>query len=397
MKFSELSASFWDISNLSSRIAITQKLSDLFLKLSPKEAQVVSYLSLGQLKPPYLKSQFNLAEKTVIKVIASVLSIEPSEVTRIYKETGDLSKIILDYKWNFDDKLTILHVYDELVKLAEISGHGSVEIRAKALETLFFEVGPISASIIVKIVLDNLRLGFSDMTLIDVFSWMICGNKKLRKQIEDAYNLCADIGIIAYDLKSEGITAIEKITPKIGIPIRPAAAERLPGPKEVIEKLGHCAAQPKLDGFRLQVHIKNGKSKFIHFFSRNLLDMSDMFPDLIEAFRYLDVAEVILEGEAIGYEEETGNFVPFQETVKRKRKHGIEEASLELPLKFFAFDIMYLDGKNLMGYNHEHRRNILLKLFNNYKDHRISVIPEVEVSTVKELEDYFLEEYFCRT
>ena len=87
-----------------------------------------------------------------------------------------------------------------------------------------------------------------------------------------------------------------------------------------------CIAQPKLDGFRLQIHLDktDPKHPIIQFFSRNLLDMSAMFPDLSKSFLQLDVQTLICEGEAIVYDPNTGNFLPFQETVKRKRKHGIE-------------------------------------------------------------------------
>ena len=116
--------------------------------------------------------------------------------------------------------------------------------------------------------------------------------------------------------------------PQVGIPILPAAAERLPTAAAIIEKIGPCVAQAKLDGFRLQIHVDNTSkaNQVIHFYSRNLQDMSAMFPDLTAAFEKLDVKTIICEGEAIVYDPYTGTFSKFQETVKRKRKHGIEEA-----------------------------------------------------------------------
>lgn len=187
-----------------------------------------------------------------------------------------------------------------------------------------------------RIILGTLRLGFSDMTLIDALSWMITGDKSLRSRIEHAYNLCADIGLIARELKAGGIEALDAMHIKMGIPIRPAAAERLPNAQAIIDKIGDCVAQPKLDGFRLQIHVDNTKeTPEIHFFSRNLLDMSYMFPDLVASLKNLPVKQVIFEGEAIVFDPNTGNFLPFQETVKRKRKHGIDQAISEFPLKLF--------------------------------------------------------------
>ena len=72
--------------------------------------------------------------------------------------------------------------------------------------------------------------------------------------------------------------------PTIGIPIRPAAAERAESPQAIIDRLGRCVAQPKLDGFRVQVHLdKTHKEPHVWFYSRNLTICSHMFPDLLKA------------------------------------------------------------------------------------------------------------------
>lgn len=240
-------------------------------------------------------------------------------------------------------------------------------------------------------IMGKLRLGFSDMTLIDALSWMEVGNKSLRKVIENAYNICVDIGYIASTLKRKGIEAIKKIQIRIGIPIRPAAAERLSTAKAILEKIGPCVAQPKLDGFRLQIHIKavEGKRK-VQFFSRNLQEMSPMFPDLTYLFEHLSVDDLICEGEAIAYDSSSDSFLPFQDTVKRKRKHGIAQAAQELPLQAFIFDVLYYNGKSLLDTAHEDRRKILKKIFSSWNEDTIKVIKEKKIKDSQALEDYFL-------
>src|SRR5262249_42689057 len=159
-------------------------------------------------------------------------------------------------------------------------------------------------------------LGFSDMTLLDAFSWIEHGDKSKRPEIEDAYNITADIGFIIRILKQKGLSGIKAVSIIPGIPIRPALAERMPDAASIIKKLGPCVVQPKLDGFRLQVHIDHTQTPpLIRFFSRNLLDMSHMFPDLTHALKSLKVKTLVAEGEAIGVDVATGSFLPFQETV----------------------------------------------------------------------------------
>jgi DNA ligase-1 len=79
----------------------------------------------------------------------------------------------------------------------------------------------------------------------------------------------------------------------------------------------------------------------------------------------LDVDEVIIEGEAIGYVPESGEFLPFQLTVSRKRKHDVLEKAKEMPLKLFVFDLLYLNGKSYINEPYEERRKQIVALVRN--------------------------------
>ncbi|NRB21735.1 ATP-dependent DNA ligase, partial [Candidatus Dependentiae bacterium] len=391
MKFNEVGHYFDLIEQKSSRTAVTELLAELFEQANAREAQIICNLSLGQLHPPYIGTQFNMAEKNLFKVVAQLLGESVEEIKKAKKKTGDIGTPVMDGKWKPIGDPTVVQVYDELCKIEETSGTGSQEKKASELLKLLKSLDPTSAKFVVRIVLGKLRIGFSEMTLVDALSWMCIGDKSLRKKIEHAYNICVDIGLIAARLKKDGIKGIEHMKIEVGIPIRPAAAERLPSAKAIVDKLGDCVAQPKLDGFRLQVHVKKKKSgkREIHFFSRNLQDMSSMFPDLEKVFEKLPIDSLICEGEAIVFDPSTGSFLPFQETVKRKRKHGIEAAMEQLPLQFFIFDLLYLNGESLLSDTHEQRRKMLQDLFKNFKNNVIKVVEEKKIETAKELEDYF--------
>lgn len=391
MKMHAVSRVFDEINKHTSRLVITALLAELFKEATPQEAKILSYLSLGMLRAPYEGLVFSLAEKNVIKVLAELLHVTPKEIQDRAHQYGDLGLVAAEGGWQHTSDLSLVQVYDELIDLATMSGVGSQEEKIDRLLRLLRSVDPQSACYIVRIVLGTLRLGFSDMTLIDALSWMLVGSKKIRDRIEQAYNNVADIGHVAYILKKDGIEGLERIVITVGIPIRPAAAERLPTPASIIEKIGPCVAQPKLDGFRLQVHIKREKGMAPHvwFFSRNLQNMSAMFPELVTALQHAKVTTIIAEGEAIAYNESTGEFVPFQETVKRKRKHGIEEIATELPLKLFLFDILYLNSEVLLDKPHYERRALLTQLFP--VDHLavVSSIDEIPIDSAKMLEDFF--------
>lgn len=391
MKFEKLAQAFQNLEQESSRISMTKLLADLFQEASAVEAQLIAYLALGSLFAPYKDKQFNIATKGMLDIIASLTDLSLATIHKHFKKAGDLGLVIQELWDGRDEGLSIQKVYDELLDIAEIIGTGSTEKKSKKVVLLLSQVDPLGAKFIVRIISKTLRLGFSEMTILDALSWMQVGDKSLSKDLEKAYNICADLGLVALTLKEKGIKGIHAMQIHVGIPIRPAAAERLKSPKAVVDRLGHCVAQPKLDGFRVQVHLKKTESKvFVHFFSRNMLDMSDMFPELKKVVQHLDVTSLICEGEAIVYDEDTDSFLPFQQTVKRKRKYDIEQASQDLPLRLYLFDILYLNGTSLLDQTHQHRRKILQKIVNQQKSFALQIVEEKQISTAQELEDYFL-------
>lgn len=392
MKFSYVTQAFEAIEKTSSRTEITHILANLFKQLTPQELSRVCNLTLGQLHPPYIATQFNIAQKTMIRIIADVVQVTPEIIESQLKTVGDIGDVLSEYSWHKPDgSLSIDEVYESLRALEHVGGTGSQEEKARLLKHLLLSLSVEEAKYIVRIILGKLRLGFSDMTLVDALSWMETGDKSLRSSIENAYNLCADIGLIGATLKKDGVAALERMHIHVGIPIRPAAAERLPTARAIVEKLGHCVAQPKLDGFRLQIHLdKTGKEPRIHFYSRNLLDMSDMFPDLVQDFYALPVETLVCEGEAISYDVHSGSFLKFQETVKRKRKHGIEQAATEYPLKVFLFDVLYLNGQELLSKTHEERRAALASITSHNGNASVQMIEEKSIDTAEQLEDYFV-------
>jgi DNA ligase 1 len=392
MKFFYVAEVFNKIEAVPGRLEMTQILSDLFKEATAEEAREIAYLSLGELKPPYIFTQFNFAEKNAVKVVVRLLGLDESEVKHQLQRYGDLGLVVEKLgAWHYENKLSLTEVYNQLCEMEQISGTGSQEAKQDQVYSILNSLNPVGAKFVIRILTGKLRLGFSDMTIVDALSWMLVGDKSVRKDLERAYNYCADIGRIAFVAKQEGIEGIKKMQVVLGIPIRPAAADRLPTAADIIKKIGTCVAQPKLDGFRLQIHLDNtGSVPLVKLFSRNLIDMTHMFPDLVEALKKVKVKSLICEGEAISYDPNSGTFVVFQETVKRKRKHGIEAAIEEFPLRVYLFDLMYLDGKQIMQEPQSERYKKLTAIFADQdKDFAIQPISEKKFETAAGLKEYF--------
>ena len=283
----------------------------------------------------------------VALAIANAGSTSQDEVLNRYGELGDLGLVAQEILIEGEpDGLRVSEVYSELLQIAQTSGSGSVEAKTSQLSSILRRLDPVSCKYLTRIPLGVLRLGIGDPTLLDAFSVAKVGDKSLRKQLERAYNETSDLGMIAKVLWTEGISGVNGLKISVGRPVRSQLPERLPTPEKVLDKMGPVLVQTKFDGFRTQIH-KNGDE--VEIFSRNLEDMTHMFPEIIEGVRTQIKAETaILDGEALAFNEASGEFYPFQETTKRRRKHNIAESAKELPLKAFVFDLLYVDGQSML-------------------------------------------------
>src|SRR3989338_9303597 len=132
-------------------------------------------------------------------------------------------------------------------------------------------------------------------------------------------------------------------------------AQKVENVKEGLEEMkGKAAFQFKYDGMRVQIHKNGGK---ILIFTRRLDNITKQFPELVEAGKkFLKADTAIVEGEAVGISPSTRKPQPFQKLSQRiKRKYGIEEMQKQIPVEMNLFDIMYLNGKNLLSTPYEER------------------------------------------
>jgi len=398
MKFSRLAYYFSEIEKNSSRLNITGLLAKLFQELKAEDIQNTIYLLQGRVAPQFKKTEFGMAEKTVIKSIVLALNIERKYFENQYHKIGDLGETVEDFKKqiiSFDQEdLELNEVFRRLYQLATSGGTGSQEVKINILTNLIRQLDPLSCRFLVRIPLGVMRLGFSDMTVLDAFSWMLKGDKSLRPEIEKAFHVRPDLGQIGFLLKSQGIIGIKKVVPQIFTPIIMMRAERLSSGEEIIKQIGECAVEPKYDGFRLQIHYSREKDE-VRIYSRNLEEVSYMYPDIIAGVKKETTAkEIIFEGEAIGFDPQTGSFLPFQETVQRKRKYEITAKSQEIPLKLFAFELLYKDGENFISQHFSVRRKTLessFKLKNNLYQDVVVLAPQKIINLGENIEAYFEE------
>ncbi|HKW70416.1 MAG TPA: ATP-dependent DNA ligase [Candidatus Dormibacteraeota bacterium] len=357
MTFSELAGYLDRMESTTSRNELVKTLSEIYTKSSPDEIQPITYLIQGRLVPFFEPVEIGLGEKLVIASIAQAFARPSEDVSKLFGQVGDLGLVAAKLSGRKSGSaLSVSEVHARLTEIAGASGAGSVEKKRSLFAGLLKQVDPTAAKHLVRMALGRLRLGIGDPTVLDALSFAKKGDRSLRPILEGAYNRTSDLGLIARTFWSGGEKAVNALKVTVGRPIRSQLAERLPNPEAVIKRLGMVAVQPKYDGIRVQIH-KQGKD--VRIFSRNLEDFTLMFAELATATRQLKDRSLILDGEAIAYSIEAEEYVPFQLTASRRRKHGIEEAAKELPLSAFIFDILYRDGRDLTELPYEERLAIV--------------------------------------
>lgn len=396
MTFSEFSSYLARIEETTLRNSITEILAELFNKLETDEIVPACWMLLGRILPPYEGLEFQFADKMMVRAVALAYDSTVEAVTKKYKENGDLSSAAQEIrdKGTETSTKTVTQIYQELTELAREGGEGSQEKKVSRVVSLLTELDPISVKYIVRIILTRLRLGFSDMTMLDALSWAKNGDKSDRKLLEDTYQLKNDIGKLASAYLVEGKSGLEHFDIELGIPLQPALCQRLKSADEMIEKMGKVYVEPKYDGTRVQIHIKNSKidtAWSVRTFSRSMEESSVQFPELEKISATIGDHDVILDCEAVGYDPQTGNLLPFQETIQRKRKHDVAEFAASIPLRFFTFDIIYMDGKSLLKVPLTQRKEILATLLRDASDAFV-ISPYIITDSAQELREFHKEQ-----
>ncbi len=405
MEFKILAETFEKLEKITSRTQMTLYLVELFKKTPVEAIDKVIYLMQGKLWPDWMgMPELGVGEKYLAKAIALAAKTTEREVEKLAKRYGDLGKaaeVLIDKASKkpvglmaFIQKaptistgLTVERVYDTLRRVAATTGEGSRDIKIKLLAGLLADAKPIEAKYIVRFVEGRLRLGVGDATIMDALAIVYAGSQSFRPIIERAYNLRADLGLIAKILASKGIEELKKITPQVGIPIRPMLAERLSSPSEILKKVGGKAiVEYKYDGERAQIH-KKGDSVVI--FSRRLENITKQYPDVQEYIKKsVKANEVIIEGEIVAIDPETGEMRPFQELMHRKRKRDIHIAIKEYPVKVYLFDLLYADGVDYTTKPLPERRKKLEEIVEETDE--IKIAEYIITSDPDELEEFFL-------
>ena len=346
-------------------------LSEYFAKLSEDSLPIAARFLGGRIFPKGSALSLNLGFTTIMNSLCEIAELTTTEIQQIYLKYGDLGKlgeyaiskkhtVPLFQQHEKQDRLTMSYVFSILRKIADIEGAGSNKDKKKNLTGLLISCSPLEGKYLIKIMNGELRIGLVEglveLALAKAFDSSI-------KDIREAMLLSGDIGNVSLLAKNKTLNTI-KVRPLS--PLSFMLADVMLTAEEVISYYGKSLiCEYKYDGIRVQLH------KFrdtIKMFSRKLEDIAFAFPEIVEAFRneslnslYFKSSEFILDGEIIGFK--NSKPLHFQELQKRLRRKKLTDKFAELvPVIYVVYDIMYLEGEQLIKQPLSKRKEILSKI-----------------------------------
>jgi DNA ligase 1 len=239
--------------------------------------------------------------------------------------------------------LTVSRVHATFTEIGSVSGKGSQGRRSALVATLFAAATGVEQTFLRRLLGGELRQG----ALVGVMADAVARAAGVpAPEVRRAAMLGGDLPSVAAAALNHGRSALTAFTLQVGRPVGPMLAQTATGVDDALEKLGGTAIfEAKLDGARVQIH-RSGDE--VSIFTRSLDDVTARLPDVVEAALALPVTSMIADAEAIALRPD-GRPHRFQVTASRfGRSADIAAARAEQPLSVFVFDLLHLDGTDLL-------------------------------------------------
>ena len=391
MDYSQLVKVYEELSNTPKLLEKRDILSNFLRSVDKKNLENVINLLQGRNFPEWDSRKIGVGTQIIIKSISTTAGISTSEINILWADIGDLGKVTEKIMSNkkqatlMSESLTIKGVVIRNQKLSEITGSGTVSRKVSIISELISSTTPIGAKYLVRILLEDLRTGAGLGVIRDAISDAFDIEKS---KIQRSYDITTDLAKVGFIAKTEGESGLDNLTINVGNPIKVMLFQKSNTFDDAFEKVGTPAAiEYKYDGFRIQIH--RNKSK-ITLFTRNLENVTRQFPDIIEFVkRDINSKSFIIDCEAIGYDQKTKVWKPFQDISQRiKRKYNIEKMVKEVPIMILAFDILFLNGKSLLETPFEERRKMLNSVIKS-EQLAIDVAKSIVTENVKTAQSFY--------
>ncbi|HTZ42115.1 MAG TPA: ATP-dependent DNA ligase, partial [Candidatus Omnitrophota bacterium] len=394
MHYQKLAELYEKVNSTTKRLEKIEILSHFLKELHESDKDVL-YLLLGRIYPEYDQRETGISSQLAIKAISKSTGTSPETVVKDWKSIGDLGKVA--EKLAHSRRQSTLHhtelssekVIENLRKLPELEGKGTVDKKISLITELLSSASPVESLYIVRTLIGDLRIGIQESTIRSAMANAFLHDKEdAEKEIQDALDKTNDIAQVFEILKTGKVRTMRNLEIQVGKPIKVMLAQKAKTIKEGFEKVGKpCAIEYKYDGFRLLIHKNEHEVKL---FTRRLENVTKQFPEVIEYLKkYVKGNSYIIDSEAVGYDSKTKTYFPFQKISQRiKRKYDIEKLQKEMPVELNVFDILYYNGKSMLNEPFRKRTELVKKIIT---DTPYKVIPAKQIITddEKKAEEFF--------
>ncbi|WP_414837497.1 ATP-dependent DNA ligase [Candidatus Nanosalina sp. VS9-1] len=351
MRYSRVAEAFEDLEATQKNLEKTDILAELFRDADDELANLV-LLSTGTPFPAWKNMDLGVSSKTLVKIISKATGRSEDEITETWKNEGDLglaAEAMVEKKTQqrlMTQEITVEKVVDRLQKVADTQASGlsqsvDQDKKQRELADLISSAEPKEARYLARIIINNLRLGIGEGTIRDALAEAFFDGEH-SEEIQKAYDFTNDFAEVAEACR-EGIEKVRSLELELERPIKSMLAKKVETIEEGFEEVGKPAAiDYKYDGMRAQIHVKDGG---VTVFTRRLEDVTEQFPDVVEAVEEnIESENCIIDTEIVGYDPEDGSMIPFQKLSKRiKRKYEIQKLKAQIPVTVRPFDLIYLD------------------------------------------------------
>ncbi|MFC1710766.1 ATP-dependent DNA ligase [Nanoarchaeota archaeon] len=394
MRYKKLAEFYKEVSSTTKRLEKIEILSKL-LKYLPDSDREIMYLLQGDIYPEYDEKRIGISNQIAIKAISKATGIDSKQVVKEWKTIGDLGRVaekLIEHKKQstlHSHVLTTQKVLENLRKLPELEGKGTVGKKLSLITELLTSAEPIEAIYIVRTLIGDLRIGVQESTIREAISAAFFNREKeASEKIQRAIDKSNDIAEV-FDIAKKGkIKELEKISLQVGKPIKAMLPRKVASIEEGFEEVGKpCAVEYKYDGFRLLIH---KKSEEIILFTRSLENVTKQFPEIVEYIsKYVKGKSFILDSEAVGFDMKTKEYKPFQEISQRiRRKYNIKDLQKKLPVEVNVFDILHYNGKSQLDESFEKRAKLVRKIIKNHP-YKIIYSKQIITGDVKKAKEFY--------
>ncbi|XP_076807954.1 DNA ligase 1-like isoform X2 [Clavelina lepadiformis] len=396
-----LARTFSLIEDTSGRLRTIEILSNFLrsvIALSPDELVTCVYLSLNKLAPAYEGIELGIGEHLLVKAVAEATGRSLAKIKGDVGSTGDLGIVAENSRCNqkmmfTPAALTVNAVFKKLRQIASIVGGSSMNQKVALVKSLLVACKRCEARYLVRSLSGKLRIGLAEQSVLVALanasfltppgqdyppqitnsgSDMAADTLKSKMEekaliIKTTYCELPNYDIIIKNLLDHGIDELPehcKLTP--GIPLKPMLAHPTKGVSEVLNRFEKNAftCEFKYDGERAQIHVlENGQ---VNIYSRNQENNTSKYPDIIHRIPGMlkeSVKSCVIDSEAVAWDQEKKQILPFQVLSTRKRKDA-DISNIKVQVCIYAFDLLYLNGKSLVREPLRRRRELLHDNFN---------------------------------